>query len=517
MRPAIETFEGKEFDVVVIGAGINGASSAQHLSAAGYSVLLVDKGDLASGSSSRSTRMLHCGLRYFETPRPLLDFTLDPKRLADALRMAKGAMEIRGEIVLDSKDRLQPITLNFPIYRGDGYKPWQFDLAFRVLGRYGPKEVPLEYRRIGAEEARHQPLLNQLRDLDRLHSVATFREYMFEWPERFCIDAALDAERLGAVVRNYTEAELLKGGGGGGWRLRLTDTIGEARSAEVGAKVVLNMAGIWIDKVNTTGGHKSRRLVLGTKGAHLAVRLPPEWQGQGLATVNSIGEPHYCLPSLGGLHHIGPTETIYEGDLDDIKADDNEIDILLAETARALPGLKLSRDDIVYTWAGVRPLTYDPAYPKGKRSRVVHDLADQDLPRVLAMTAGPIMTHRSAGREMTEAVQRTISPSGPRRAPIYTPRRFPDMQNSPPLLDRDPSIKLADLRHCVIAEHARALPDILFARTALAWSHRLSTAELRKVADTVAGELGWSESETEAAVSAFEARWARLNGSGHRH
>ncbi|MDE0808485.1 MAG: FAD-dependent oxidoreductase [Alphaproteobacteria bacterium] len=139
-RRELGSFDGMNFDVVVIGAGINGA---RYLAAAGYSVLLVDKGDFGSGSTSRSTRMLHCGLRYFETPRPVLDFTLAPGKFAVALRMAKAAMEVRGEIVKDSPERVRAIKPLYPIFRDGPFKEWQADLAFKVLGGFGPADVPL--------------------------------------------------------------------------------------------------------------------------------------------------------------------------------------------------------------------------------------------------------------------------------------------------------------------------------------------------------------------------------------
>src|SRR5207245_6003992 len=78
MRPSLSELDGKSFDVVVIGAGVNGASAAQHLAAAGYATLLVDKGDYASGSSSHSTRLLHCGLRYLAPGKSLLEFVRHP-------------------------------------------------------------------------------------------------------------------------------------------------------------------------------------------------------------------------------------------------------------------------------------------------------------------------------------------------------------------------------------------------------------------------------------------------------
>ena len=237
--------DGSEFDVVVIGGGINGASAAQHLAAAGYSVLLVDKGDFGSGASSRSSRLLHCGLRYLAPGRSLLDFARHPNRLAVALRMARLAMQARAEFVGTSPARTAAMRLYFPIYRGGPYRTWQIDLAFRLLEGLGPKDVPLDYRRLSPREARGLPLVEDLADFDALEGVAAFREYQFDWPERVAFDAIVDAERLGAVVRNYTGARLAGRGTGRGWRVELTDRLGPPPPFQVRGKPILAMTGVW--------------------------------------------------------------------------------------------------------------------------------------------------------------------------------------------------------------------------------------------------------------------------------
>ncbi|MDH3741944.1 MAG: FAD-dependent oxidoreductase, partial [Hyphomicrobiales bacterium] len=491
----LTSLDGQRFDVVIIGAGINGASSAQHLAAAGYSVLLVDKGDFGSGSTSRSSRLLHCGLRFFETPRPLLDFALAPGKLAVALRMARASMEMRGEIVRDSAERLRKFTMLFPVLEDLPYSGWQLDLAFRLLGRYGPRDVPLDYRRLDAREGAALPFIGQLADTAQLASVGSYTEYMFDWPERLCIDAVLDAERMGAVVRNHTQATLGERKDGV-WNVHLN---GDG-TATVRAPIVLNMAGIWIDTVNGAATASPRRLILGTKGSHIVVKLPDAFKDYGMATINSVGEPHYVLPSQGGYHHIGPTETVYEGDLDAIKVDAPDRAFLLGETARILPGLELTEADIVYTWAGVRPLGFDAAYPKGKRSVEIHDLGPDGLPGVHALTAGPIMTHRTAGREMTQAVSRLIAPSGPPQQADYTPRGFPDNPNSPPLVAGDPRVKLSDLAHAATDEHAMTLADILISRTGAIYHTRLSEDDLKRAAQAVSVHLGWDRAETDRQI-----------------
>src|SRR6266704_278849 len=132
MRPNIAELDAKKFDVIVVGGGINGASTAQHLAAAGYRTLIVDKGDFGSGASSRSSRLLHCGLRYLAPGRSILDFVRHPSRFVVALRMARLAMEARSEFVRTSPGRTSVMALHFPVYRGGPYASWQIDVAFKL-------------------------------------------------------------------------------------------------------------------------------------------------------------------------------------------------------------------------------------------------------------------------------------------------------------------------------------------------------------------------------------------------
>jgi glycerol-3-phosphate dehydrogenase len=511
MRLPLSELDRRTFDVAIIGAGVNGASAAQNLAAAGYSVLLVDKGDFACGSSSRSTRLLHCGLRYLAPGSSMWEFFRHPTRLAIALRMARQAMESRGQFVTTTPERTRAIKVCFPIYTDGPYKTWQVDLAFRILNALGPNAVPLDYRRLASSAIRSTPLLRWLRDPERISSVAMFREYQFEWPERICMDAVLDAERMGAIVRNYTAAGRLERVADKGWRIALRDELARGAEASVSAKLVLNMAGIWIDEVNAraSGTAHPKRKITGTKGVHIMIRLPPECQEYGIATLNRLNEGFYCAP-WRGMHYFGPTETLYEGNLDDIRPLESEVSFLLDEANHLLPSIKLERDDVICAWAGVRPLTYDKALlPQGKRARELHDLGAEGMPDAFALTAGPIMTYRSAGVEVARAVERRVKPSRPPQALSYAARRYPDNPNSPSLLDDDGTVKLADLQFAAEHEHANNLVDLLFRRTGAGWTASMAAQAAGRAASAVAGVLGWDDARVAQEVASYHDYVAR--------
>jgi glycerol-3-phosphate dehydrogenase len=162
------------------------------------------------------------------------------------------------------------------------------------------------------------------------------------------------------------------------------------------------------------------------------------------------------------------------------------------------------------TWAGVRPLTYDEALPSGNRSRAVHDLTADGMPNVFAMSAGPVMTHRSAGRELVEYVSRRIAPSRSVAAPDYRPAKFPECTNSPALVAGNSSVKLSDLRHAVSVERARTLSDVLLRRVGMGWDCKFSDDELARAADVVGSELGWDDARKANEIASFQAEIGHL-------
>lgn len=288
---------------------------------------------------------------------------------------------------------------------------------------------------------------------------------------------------------------------GQGWSVELTDMLDQTPPVTIKAKMVLNMAGVWIDDVLQGAKRGAGRKVFGTKGSHVVVQLPPECRDLGVATLNSLGLPFYCVP-WRGMHYFGPTETPYDGDHDRVSVTVDEVEFLIAEANRLLPSLKLTTQDVIMTWAGVRPLTFDEAVPFGNRSRVIHDLAVEGVPDSIAMTAGPVMTHRSAGRELADLVARRIRPSN---APA--PANYAASAAGP-----------ADL------EQATSLSDLLFRRRGVGWSGPPSPEDLDAAGTELAAALGWDDPRRQREFDAFSAEWESHYGSrtktgkaGRRH
>jgi len=512
-KPDITTLDGLHFDVAIVGAGINGASTAQHLSAAGYRVLVVDQGDFANGATSRSSRLLHCGLRHLASGSGVCKSLLHPVSLGRSLGTVRADMIARDEIVQTIPERVKPINFCLPIYADDAYQPWHMDLAFSMLRMMSPKGVPLDYRRYAPGKTTDQvPVEPWLRDPDQLRSIAVFREYLFDWPERIALDALFDARRMGAQVHNYTRVEALQRlEPGGHWRLSLgsadqgehSDQSIPDATAQVTANLVLNLAGAWIDAITGKTGVTIEPKCAAIKGIHIALRLPDAFSNWGVFTYNSIGEPLYCLP-LNGMHYIGLTRTPFGGNIADVSASDREIDWMISETNRCLPRLAITRADILFSWAGVNPLTHDPTEPLGSREIKIHDLAGDGLPGMLTLTGGPIMTHRRVANRLLAAVSDRLAPSGP---PQDLNFHWPDTaaEQSTARIDSEAfSVSTAAVKHCVREEQPGNLGDLLMRRLGAGWSSDQGLALARPVAEVAASELGWSESRVDAEVRAYE-------------
>ncbi|MDT1061076.1 FAD-dependent oxidoreductase [Paracoccus sp. CPCC 101403] len=498
-RPPLADLDGSHFEVVIIGAGAVGCATARELAERGYRTLLVDRGDIGAGTSARSSRMLYSGVGYLAPRYPLWQMVLHPRDMLERLRYTRQVMRCRAELVRLMPGHLTRHSFHYPFRRGDRYPAWLVGIGFRLADALGEWEFPLSYRRKNrADAAGLSPLAAELGG--SLTGVGHFEEYMYAWPERICVDTALDAERRGAIIRTYTAVTGLQRTADR-WQVTLEEREPHATGiANLTADLVVNAAGPWIDMV--PGAGRGPR-VLGVKGVNVMVRLPEGFRGLGLEAFSSKGEPFYVFP-WRDLHFMGPTETVVSADPDEIRVEDAEIDYILAEANQLFPRLRLDRCDVLHAWCGVRPTsTLDgrsPVLP-------VRVVADPATPQLLAVTGSTIMLHRHAARMVARAVEERlgIRADGP-HGPIVKPEPPQTAEGLTALVHREHVIRLGDLIR-------RRLPDGLGPDLGLDRAEELSHA--------LAAAKDWTEDRRHAELRDFHDEVARINpaptGGGFRH
>ena len=503
MTDRLATLDGGDFDVVVVGGGAAGASATQNLAARGFRTLLVEQGDFASGTSSRSSRLLYCGLSYFSPNYPLWQAIFNPRDMMRRVQMVRLAMGCRTELASTAPERVKPYDFVFPVKKHSEYPRWKVALGYRALSLFGARKVPLAYRHDPMPGAARAGLVSFM-DPQALVGVARFREYQYDWPERICMDAVMDAERLGATVANYTRVAGFRREGDS-WCLTLEDgplpgrdAAPGNRRAEVRARFLVNTAGAWVDRLLKQGPGRHPRHVIGEKGINLVVKLPDACRGQGMETITTTGEPFYLMP-WGDYHFFGPTHTVFEGPPEEVRVLPEEVDFVLAEANRVFPGFRLTRDDVLYSWAGVRPRTSN-ASATVMRVFTIHDLAREGLDNAIAVTGVPIMVHRHAGRSIATWVAERLTPSG-RPGPLNPGAQLLPVDDGPAI----GGVPIASLRAAARREHVRCLPDLMFRRVNMGWQVDMGLPHAEAVARAVADILGWDEARIAVEVAAYRA------------
>jgi glycerol-3-phosphate dehydrogenase len=478
------------YDVAVVGGGIIGAAAGQHLAAAGYRAFLAERGDYGGGTSSRTSRLQHCGLGYFSPAAHSIGaFATRPRFALRCLELSRRAMRGRNEFVRSSPERVRKVEFLVPLYDKASISTWKARLAFKIMESFDPGGVSLDVEIMDAAEARRLPIIAGLRDPERLRAVVRFTEYQFVWPERIVVDTIMKARDLGLEACNHTDVVGIERDGEG-WHITLASAGGASRS--VRAKAVVNTAGVWVDEVSRLASAQAPELNIGAKGTNIAVRLPGEYRGYGLETIMSDGAPFYVIP-WGDLHYIGPKDSSGDGSPAGFRAAENEIAALVEETNAAFPALKLERGDVLYSWAGVRPRTAAAGERLGGMAVREHDLTDRGVPNFFVFTGGLLMTHRDAGRRLAAAVRRRVVPSAPAKPIDYGARLVPDGE----------ALSRRSVAWCTAHEQARNLSDLLRGRLPLGWTDDLGLSSAPEAAALCREALGWSSAAAEAEVAAY--------------
>ena len=364
---ALEELGSREFDLLVIGAGIVGAGIANEAAGAGLMVALVDKGDFGAATSSSSSKLIHGGLRYL--------------RLGDVRLVREAHKERRGLMRVVAPHLVRRLPFLFPVYERGPYRAftiqtglWLYStLARERLGGLVPPE-------------RSQRSIPSLR-LEGLRGCGLYAD-AWTHDSRLCLANVRAAADTGATVLNYAEVTELRSEGGHVAGAEVRDLLG-GETASVSARVVVNATGPWVDRLRRLEHPAAAPSIRLSKGAHAILRLEQPWSAA-LTIPHDTVRVSFAVPWEGMLL-LGTTDTLYEGDPDDVAATPEDIDQILAEAAVALEPDVLRPDAIRSVYAGLRVLPGAEGATASARRETVYQRGPGGM---LTVAGGKLTTYR---------------------------------------------------------------------------------------------------------------------------
>jgi len=348
-RPKIMHFlEQYSFDVLVIGGGITGAGIALDAASRGLSVALIEKQDFSAGTSSRSTKLIHGGLRYLKQ--------LDVSVVAEVGR--------EREIVYDNAVHVTtPEKMLLPLYKKGSLGPFATSMALKVYDRLAGVKKHERRTMLNAQEtAALEPLLNR----DELIGGGYYVEYRTD-DARLTIEVLKKAVEYGALCLNYAEMteflyEKKKLVG-----VQVKDHV-TGKTIEVHAAQIVNATGPWVDEVRQKDKVVDKKQLRLTKGVHIVLDQKDFPLRQAVYFDIADGRMAFAIPR-DGKAYIGTTDTVYEGDPVHPVATQDDVDYLIAAAKTVFPTANISRDTIESSWAGVRPLIFEKGKDPSEISR----------------------------------------------------------------------------------------------------------------------------------------------------
>ena len=524
-------------DILVIGGGITGAGIARDAAMRGFRTALVERGDFATGTSGRSSRLVHGGLRYLEQY---------------AFHLVHESVRERRTLLRIAPHLVWPRSFLFPLFTGGRVPRWRLAAGMWLY------DALASFRNVKRHRWLSKRALLQAEPRLRADDLLGGPRYY----DAQCDDARLtlanvrDAHRLGALVASYTAVQGFDRAAGRIRGARLQDRLSGA-TLTARARVIVNATGPWSDGVREDG----RELLQFSKGAHVIVPRARIGLTEAVTMLSPVdGRVLFALP-WDDLAYIGTTETPVNGPPGDVTADADDVVYLLRSGNAMFPDARLQPDDVVATWAGLRPLvrpadardagrvsrehvivvapglvsvlggkltTYRrmAAQAVDRAAQELHALDGRVLPRAAATAREPLPGGETADLDLiaTEVEREGLASTTARRlvrrygteAPAVARLAAATPHLAAPVATGATAIR-AELVYAVQREMALTLPDLLIRRTHVFYEtpgHGLP--EALALATLVAPELGWDAARCAAEVEAYRAEVARAEAFRHQ-
>ena len=546
----------EDFDVIILGAGVNGAGLFRDLSMNGLRCLLVDRFDFGSGTSAAPSRLIHGGIKYLETGE---------------LRLVAQSTLERNLLLRNAPHCVEPLQTFIPAFSwikgawaalrtlaGSTTAPRSrgallIKIGLMMYDFYGARrQVMPRHRFMGRDKALE--MLPQL--TPRIVAGGLYYDAKVLRPERLVYELVTDGIEANPRSHAHNHTELL-GQDEGTLRFRKPD----GATFEATAPLIFNAAGPWIDRVNTVLGSETR-MIGGTKGSHILLDHPDLVKSlDGRMIYFEADDGRICLVfEYLGLALVGSTD-IKASDPENVRCEDDEVDYFLASLRSLLPGFRFDRNQIVYTYSGIRPLPASDIDQPGLISRdhsmpVLEPTASRPFP-VISLVGGKWTTFRGFAEEAADLALKRLGRTrrmSTEAAPIGGGRHYPmDDRARNAWIARVaaqsglPQRRVADLlaRYGTTAESAAThlaaydadrpiegcadystgefdwlarnedvvhLEDLVMRRTTLAIENKLTLRAIAEIAKITGEALGWSQERVSAEMASLETRLLTTQG-----
>jgi glycerol-3-phosphate dehydrogenase len=533
-----ENLKNKTFDLIIIGGGINGAGIALDAALRGLSVLLVDKDDFGSATTSASTKLIHGGLRYLE----YYEFSLVRESLRERELLLKNAPHL-----------VRPLLLKVPIYKENKRNSLTIQAGMILYDLLSfDKSLPnhkLIWKGRKGKLEEIEPGLNQ----NNLKSMVFYYDCQVNFPERLCLELILSANEAGAYTLNHHEVTKITDENSDQKKVFIKNNL-SGEQIQVSGKIVVNAGGPFVDEISSIIDSKIDKKIHGTKGSHIIIKKFDNGPKDALyVEAKQDGRPFFIIP-WRDYYLVGTTDIYFDEDLDNIAITIDEINYLLFELNHFFLNENLNHDDILYSYSGIRPLPYEPGKKEGQvtRKHIVFDHGKHDgNENILSVIGGKLTTYRNLAEDCVDLVCEKLEKNNLRSQtksyPIFggygiknldhyketLAEDFGKTYNLPKntieylidyygskfkgvleLISTNSALReticqnnldiLAQVVYAIKYEKAKTLEDILIRRTGIGTSACLGLDCVEKVAKVAASYFNWKNREKKEAINTYK-------------
>jgi len=477
----------RTFDLLIIGGGIFGAGVARDAALRGLRVGLIDKADFASGTSSRSSKLIHGGFRYLEQRALGL--------VAEACREREILLGIAPHVV-------HPLPFLFPVYAGDEHSFTKIRLGMTLYDLIARNPRATRHESFSPEQAlMKEPALAR----SGLRGAVRFRDCQ-EDDARFCLDNIIHSAEAGAVCANYCEVV--------GFVTRdrqlvaatVVDRVGQGDPFEISSRTFVNAAGPWVEQIAQLTPFDGRGCAQSpSKGVHLLLSRLTQEHAVAFQS-RADGRVLFVIP-WNGCSLVGTTDSDWTGDPGDVRVEPADVEYLLREIQWLFPEARIGWSDIITSFAGVRSLVRSEIGNPPARSR--EHRVERLGANYLAITGGKYTTYRAIAEGVVDKVYgvlnsrpapcRTAETPLPERRPAPSGERVADL----------PEVFASDIAHACDYEMAMTVSDVMRRRTSLALSRYAGAETAATVARLMADHLGWDDRQMYAQLQSYIDDWKR--------